>query len=688
MPITSPPSKFDEVVLKSLRMMTATLPLALIAGSLALGCFFLAIDLGPFFDKNVLPNATRLTMVRVCAGTMALPFVASALFAAYARHRKLEVDVSATLDRCSKRLAPLVLFSPVVFVLRSPSLTANPLVGLTLCLIIGVVAAVTFRECDETVPNAEKELFPSLAKNRVIPLVILGVSTVALAAFLIWLSLLRHKQFDTSAYDLAIFDNMMWQLVHGGGFASTPALGPEGTHLGRHITFGAFLLAPFYAAFPRAETLLVIQAVMVASTLIPIYSIGVQTLGSRWQALAIALSYAMYAPATCPVFYDFHFLTAAQPLIAWFLYFLRRDREKTFWLITVIALTWREDIGALLGMASMMMVLRGERVARNLIVTSVCLAYFVFAKFGLTHWLGGEHSQTFSWVYEGLWTENQRNMKGVVNTLISNPPYVLKSLLSERKLVYTLHLFVPLLFLPLVVSYGWVALLPAFGFTLLASSEPIFSIAFQYTAFWAPMLFFLLCVYFCDRSLNKPNNPLPSATPTVLAILLTGFCAGWNYSPVFLHKGIKGGFSHIGYQWTEADQAELEAFNELNALVPTNASVAATDCESPHLSARKNSFAARIGVFDAEYIVARTSELRGRSGSAQSIRKAIESDQYGFVGEFGPFMLWQRGADSTRNLEGKKRIGIHSRDSKYLSPTRRIPQNLDRSSSPTQRIEP
>ena len=93
---------------------------------------------------------------------------------------------------------------------------------------------------------------------------------------------------------------MMWSLIHGEGFQASPTLGPDGNHLARHTTFSAVLLAPFYALRQQADALLVIQAVMVGSTPIPIYLMARRILGSAWVACALGVSYALYAPVQGP----------------------------------------------------------------------------------------------------------------------------------------------------------------------------------------------------------------------------------------------------------------------------------------------------------------------------------------------------------------------------------------------------
>ena len=53
---------------------------------------------------------------------------------------------------------------------------------------------------------------------------------------------------------------------------SSPATGPEGTHFVRHATLIAYVFAPIYALAQRAETLLVLQATLLGSAVIPLFA--------------------------------------------------------------------------------------------------------------------------------------------------------------------------------------------------------------------------------------------------------------------------------------------------------------------------------------------------------------------------------------------------------------------------------
>ena len=72
----------------------------------------------------------------------------------------------------------------------------------------------------------------------------------------------HHYQLETRSFDLAIFDNIMWNLLRGKWFKASPVLGRVGSHIRYHATFDAYLFAPFYALRQKADTLLVMQSVL------------------------------------------------------------------------------------------------------------------------------------------------------------------------------------------------------------------------------------------------------------------------------------------------------------------------------------------------------------------------------------------------------------------------------------------
>src|SRR5690606_17020374 len=94
------------------------------------------------------------------------------------------------------------------------------------------------------------------------PALVLGTIVLSFAAYMITYSVRQHYQLRTYSWDLGIFNNLMYNLLRGHWFKASPVLGPTGSHLQFHATFGAYLLAPFYALWQKPEMLLALQAAL------------------------------------------------------------------------------------------------------------------------------------------------------------------------------------------------------------------------------------------------------------------------------------------------------------------------------------------------------------------------------------------------------------------------------------------
>src|SRR5690606_34540936 len=162
--------------------------------------------------------------------------------------------------------------------------------------------------------------------RRHAPALIVTLMVVGFAATMITFSVRQHYQLKTYSWDLGIFNNLMYNLLRGHWFKASPVLGPEGSHLQYHATFGAYLLLPIYALWPRPETLIAMQAAFAALGAIPLYAIAKHRLGGSWIPLLFVYVYLVHAPLHSPLFYDFHFLTLSPAFVLTVIYLFERGK--------------------------------------------------------------------------------------------------------------------------------------------------------------------------------------------------------------------------------------------------------------------------------------------------------------------------------------------------------------------------
>ena len=112
------------------------------------------------------------------------------------------------------------------------------------------------------------------------------------------LALLRHWTFHSTASDLAVFDQVMWNTVHGRFMESTISLARCEPHsfFGDHFSPALLLLVPTYVPFPHPETLIVVQTLALALGVWPIYLLARRFLPSSEQRLVWVAAYVLSAP--------------------------------------------------------------------------------------------------------------------------------------------------------------------------------------------------------------------------------------------------------------------------------------------------------------------------------------------------------------------------------------------------------
>lgn len=104
------------------------------------------------------------------------------------------------------------------------------------------------------------------------------------------LSVAVHDGYGTPGYDMGIFDQGVWLLSR----FHAPFVTVMGRNLfGDHTSFILLLAVPLYWIWPRPQTLLVLQTLLIAGAAIPIYLMGRRTTGSITLATGFAAAYLL-----------------------------------------------------------------------------------------------------------------------------------------------------------------------------------------------------------------------------------------------------------------------------------------------------------------------------------------------------------------------------------------------------------
>jgi uncharacterized membrane protein len=168
---------------------------------------------------------------------------------------------------------------------------------------------------------------------------------IALGVFAVYaaVSLSRYFQLAPGSWDLGIFTEYVRQLAH----LRAPVVNIRGTGfnlLGDHFQPIVGLIAPVFLIFPSAATLLVVQALLTAVSVIPVSRAAAARLGTgagRMIGAAYGLSWGLQQM----IDFDFHEIAFAVPLLACSLSALLRGkvRAAALWALPLVFV--KEDQG-------------------------------------------------------------------------------------------------------------------------------------------------------------------------------------------------------------------------------------------------------------------------------------------------------------------------------------------------------
>jgi uncharacterized membrane protein len=489
--------------------------------------------------------------------------------------------------------------------------------------------------------------------RRLAPPAIVVTAALAYAGFASYLSLVEHFRFMTGGYDLGIYDSLVSNVLAGHFFRS-PVCTPDMSYLSNHAEFGIFYVAPLYALFPRSETLLIVQAFFLGLAAIPLYLFA-STQVPRATAAILSLAYLLYAPMHGANFYDFHWMPMAMPFWLTLFYGLARRKLAIIIPVVILILPLREETGVLLAVLGAFLVLSRYWPRLGLVFCAVGVTYFSVMKFVFMPMAG-------SWWFENFYVEliapGEKGYGSIIKTLLVNPVYVWKTLIRESKLVYALHLFAPLAFLPLRRPLLALLAAPGFFFTLLTTGyDPSVSIRFQYTSHWIPWLFASTALYLMLLG-RRPDGALLRRA-AVGALALGVFCHSYVYGAVLQHNTFASGFERLHFSMSDSELSDYRDFQAIAAQIPKNASVAASEDVVAHVANRVTAYTLKITHGDADYLLIHARSLNG--GDRTHAEEAFSTYEYGLVDSKSGFYLFKRDYESPKTAAALAELGIRAR---------------------------
>ena len=294
------------------------------------------------------------------------------------------------------------------------------------------------------------------------PWFLAGVS-LALAS-LLWLlftaglTILRYRMNYASAYDFGLFSQMYYYM--GKCLLPLTTCERDGllSHFAVHLSPIFYLLLPLYKLFPRPETLLAAQALLVASGLIPLCLLGRKLRLGPGATFLFGLIYCAYPAFMGGCFYDFHENAFLAPLILWTLYWMECRRFKIMCIFALFILLVKEDAPVYAACIGLYLFLGKRNYPYGAGIFLASCIYFCAAIWYLSHFGDGAMINRF----DNYISDESLGLLGMFKTILVNPLYVAAQMLTQDKLIFFLQMLLPLGFLPLLTLrwQRWVLLIP------------------------------------------------------------------------------------------------------------------------------------------------------------------------------------------------------------------------------------
>lgn len=550
-----------------------------------------------FFGSNLVTHAERNLLVL-------LPLAAAAAavgFGVWLVRKAPELSVPAL--SWWVRVACPVLILPVLLALLSQGFAGETETALVLALAVIAlerllrVSLAAWAERPAPSSPAKTPLKTFFEHPRAPFIAVLALTAAQATLIGLW-SVWSHQRFSTYGFDLGQYDSVFACTLHGRWLAMPPlGYGQNfGDVVNNHADFGTLFLLPIYALYPDAKTLLVIQAVMVAGAAVPLFLFAKKRL-STGAGFALAVAWLAYAPMHAAQLYDFHWQLIAASLVICALAALEYGRMKTWWVFFGLAIICREDVSIGLTALGLYLVLSGERPKLGLITVVVSGAFFALLRFAVMR------NQSFANIhYSGMQAPGEGSGFGaVIKTLISNPAFSLRSVVTWEKARYFAQIFAPLAFLPLRRPWLWLLMIPGIVLTLLTNGPlPPIQINFQYVGNWAGYMFPAAAI-----ALAAFGDDVVRRRAALTAMLVATLVAAVQWGAYSPRGVIRGGFFDVPLKPPEEiDRARERDLLELLAQVPDDVVLCTSERVQPHTTAlHLENVTLRSGVTGCEYLL-------------------------------------------------------------------------------------
>jgi uncharacterized membrane protein len=347
-----------------------------------------------------------------------------------------------------------------------------------------------------------------------------------------FLALGKFEAFNLYGTDLALFDQVIWNTLHGRLLENTVIVDAP-ILLAQRFSPILFAFVPLYALWQDARVLVVTPVVAIGIAAFPLYWIARQRLGRPLALVSVLAFWTM--PGLQPiVLSNFKEIILTVPFLMMAMFFLLRQQYQPFLVSLGLALLCKEEVGLVAAGLGLYIFLVQHRYALGGALTvfgllwTIVLIQVVIPYFhgGASYYYFGVGQYSASGLYEYLGT----SVPEIVATLVTRPLFVLSHVLTPEKIDTLAKIFLPYAILGILGAENLFLALPTLAYTLLSERRGQYIFGSEH---YAPVYVFLAVALVMGAA--RVLKFVPATRRSVARVVLGVFIVVTSAVAYYLH---------------------------------------------------------------------------------------------------------------------------------------------------------
>ena len=402
---------------------------------------------------------------------------------------------------------------------------------------------------------------------------IVALISIALAALICFISICRHMTFNTACFDMGIFTQMFHSMKQDLSMNTTCERDYLLSHLNVHSSVILYILLPFYALFPSAKTLVIAQAVLCVSGVIPVVLIAKKHGFQGVFTIFVSLIYLFNTGLLSPCFFHFHENCFLPPLLMWLMYAVDSRKTILIYILSVLTCMVKEDAPLYLICIGLFLLAdeKGKKRIHGAVITILSLAYFVVIMKVLG--ISGSADMMMDQRFSNLVFGENTGISGMVMNILRNPSYFFSLFFSDKSMLFFMQIMLPLLFLPFATKklHRFFLMLPFVIMNLVIGSGYRYAaeMGYHYTFGTVSLLIFMVIINCAD--FNESTRRMVVTAVAAAALITAVPLLSMNMTPC--------------EEYTK-NKAHYENIEACLASIPNDAVIIADTNYLPHVASR------------------------------------------------------------------------------------------------------